>query len=59
MRKTVSIFHYELKMQAKRPAVWGVFLAATAMASWTASPPPKTWPGWSFSTSPPTLSTAS
>lgn len=32
MRKTVSIFHYELKMQAKRPAVWGVFLAATAMA---------------------------
>ena len=32
MRKTVSILHYELKMQAKRPAVWGVFLAATAMA---------------------------
>lgn len=32
MRKTVSIFHYELKMQAKRPAVWGVFLAAAAMA---------------------------
>ena len=32
MRKTVSIFHYELKMQIKRPAVWGVFLAATAMA---------------------------
>lgn len=32
MRKTVSILHYELKMQAKRPAVWGVFLAAAAMA---------------------------
>lgn len=32
MRKTWSIFHYELKMQIKRPAVWGVFLAATAMA---------------------------
>lgn len=32
MRKTLSILHYELKMQAKRPAVWGVFLAAAAMA---------------------------
>ena len=32
MRKTLSILRYELHMQAKRPAVWGVFLAATAMA---------------------------
>lgn len=32
MNKTLAILHYELKLRAKRPAVWGVFLAATIMA---------------------------
>ena len=59
MRKTLSILRYELHMQAKRPAVWGVFLAATAMAQLDCFPSSKTWPGWSSSTSLPILSTVS
>ena len=59
MRKTVSILHYELKMQAKRPAVWGVFLAAAAMAQLDCFPSAQNLARLEFLTSPPTLSTAS
>ncbi len=32
MRKIIAIIHYEYKMQFKRPATWGVLLAATVFA---------------------------
>lgn len=32
MRKMTAIIHYEYKMQCKRPAIWGVFLAVTVFA---------------------------
>lgn len=32
MRKMIAIVHYEYKMQCKRPAAWGVFLAVTGFA---------------------------
>ena len=32
MRKMTAIIHYEYKMQCKRPATWGVFLAVTVFA---------------------------